>query len=210
MNIENILAGMLIGAAMSIPFGPIGAICLQRIIWRGKVAGLASGLGVALGDTMFAAFAILGVTQVAEVLLQHQHLLELIGGMLIMIHGIRNCMHSAPAFVVVAENRKLNAFKDISSMFLITVANPQTILGFSAALVGMVKFYHLETTQDSVLLLGGVFAGSMLWWLVLSTMLDAWRSKLSENFTQKLHRYAAVLVAVMGAGLVLHAAKSFV
>lgn len=193
---------------MSIPFGPIGALALHRILHRGAIAGIASGLGVALGDSFFAALAVLGVTQVTEFLMRNQQYFALLGGVLILIYGIRNMKSSPPVATDHTQGRGMHFCKDMGSLFLVTVANPQTVIGFSAALVGLVHFYELRTTQDALLLIAGVFCGSMLWWIGLSMLLDKWRSRLSADFTAKLNYYAAIVVMVVGVLLILHALNS--
>lgn len=195
---------MFIGAAMSIPFGPIGAVCINRILRRGKSAGLASGFGVAFGDSCFAAIVVLGITQLADILLHYQYYLEFGAGLVILTTGIRSYLQHH-ADTPSDENGGLSLIKDATSMFFITIANPQTIIGFSMALAGTVRFYQLETTLDSLLLIAGVFSGSILWWIVISFTLEALRPRLTAAFTDKIHQVAAVIVSLLGVGLILHA-----
>ncbi len=191
---------------MSVPFGPIGALCINRIIQHGKWAGLASGLGVALGDSFFAALAVLGISQLTETLLHFQVQLELFAGTLIFISGIRGYLR--PAGGEEKGHKGLNALKYATGMFFITIANPQTILGFSIALAGAVRFYHMNDTNDAVLLIMGIFLGSTLWWVMAVTAFDLLRKRLSAGFTERLHKVSAVLVAVIGVILIGHALVS--
>lgn len=204
MSLENIITGMFIGAAMSIPFGPIGAVCLNRILRRGKAAGLASGLGVALGDSFFAAIVVLGITQLSDIFLHYQYYLEFGAGLVILLGGIRSYLEEQTE-TPADDNGGLSLLKDASSMFFITIANPQTIIGFSMALAGAVRFYTLQTTQDSLLLLAGIFSGSILWWIILSFTLEALRPKLTHSLTHKMHRIAAIIVVLLGIALIIHA-----
>jgi putative LysE/RhtB family amino acid efflux pump len=116
MALANILTGALIGAVMSIPFGPIGAICLNRILRRGQSAGLASGFGVALGDSCFAAIVVLGITQLSNILLQFQYELEFGAGLAILIGGIRSYRDQSPR-PLVEETPSLSQSTDDSGIF---------------------------------------------------------------------------------------------
>ena len=49
------------------------------------------------------------------------------------------------------------------------IANPATILTFTAVIVGLNLVPDLASPSDGALFIVGVFAGSGLWWLVLST-----------------------------------------
>lgn len=196
---------------MSIPFGPIGALCINRILQRGKWAGLASGFGLALGDSFFAALAVLGIAQITETLLRYQGQLELVAGALILMAGLRG--YYGKAQNVDCDNKSMSAVKDAASMFLITIANPQTIIGFSAALTGMVGFYRIDTHMDALLLIGGIFTGSVIWWVALVVVFELLRGRLSADFTMRLSQASAVLVILLGVLLMGHAllpvAKSF-
>ena len=52
----------LIGVAISAPPGPAGAVCVVRTLRSGVRSGLYCGLGVALGDVLYAFVAAYGVS----------------------------------------------------------------------------------------------------------------------------------------------------
>jgi threonine/homoserine/homoserine lactone efflux protein len=54
-----LLKGLALGVAVAAPVGPIGLLCMQRIPRQGRLAGLASGLGVATADALYAAAPVL-------------------------------------------------------------------------------------------------------------------------------------------------------
>src|SRR5271170_2342067 len=60
MPLVFFLKGIVIGAVIAVPVGPVGILCLRRTIFEGRLAGLVSGLGAATADALFgvvAAFA---------------------------------------------------------------------------------------------------------------------------------------------------------
>lgn len=190
---------------MSVPFGPIGAICLQRIVQRGMWAGLASGFGLALGDSFFAALAVFGIAQLTDLLLKYQVQLELAAGLLILL----SALHSyAKPKLLIERNRTGDALRDVTSMFFITIANPQTIIGFSMAIAGAVRFYRMETAADAVVLVLGIFSGAMLWWVGLNLLLERLRRQSGWEPTARLHQIFTLLVGAIGLGLIIHALVS--
>jgi threonine/homoserine/homoserine lactone efflux protein len=46
------LKGILIGFAIAAPVGPIGLLCIQRTLARGRWSGVISGLGAASADAV--------------------------------------------------------------------------------------------------------------------------------------------------------------
>ena len=61
-----LLKGILVGICASIPLGPVGVICVQQTVNRGRRAGFASGYGAALADTLFATFAFLSLSVILD------------------------------------------------------------------------------------------------------------------------------------------------
>lgn len=207
---DNIFIGMFIGMVMSVPFGAVGVICIKRILSRGKVAGLASGLGVAMGDSLFASIVVFGVTQLSEWIVTYQRPIEFAGGLLILLAGVCSYIRyrQQQGAEMTPDNLSTGAgraFSDTVSMMLMTMAYPQTIIGFSAAFAATVRFYHLETTMDSVFLVVGVFLGGISWWIGLSFGLDRLRERLEGKLLYSLHQAAAVLVTAVGLLIMAHA-----
>ena len=58
----NFLQAILIGLAASIPLGPLGIMCIQRTLDKGRWAGFAVGVGSSLGDVIYASIALFSVS----------------------------------------------------------------------------------------------------------------------------------------------------
>ena len=57
MGVILLLKGLLIGFLASIPMGPIGVLCIQRTLNKGRKSGFYSGLGAAAGDAVYSIIA---------------------------------------------------------------------------------------------------------------------------------------------------------
>ena len=53
--------GIIIGVLVSAPMGPIGMLCIQRTLNKGRWHGFVTGLGAALSDVIYAALTCLGM-----------------------------------------------------------------------------------------------------------------------------------------------------
>ena len=53
--------GIVIGVLVSAPMGPIGMLCIQRTLNKGRWHGFVTGLGAALSDVIYAALTCLGM-----------------------------------------------------------------------------------------------------------------------------------------------------
>ena len=82
------------------------------------------------------------------------------------------------------------------STLLLTLANPLTILSFTAALAGMgaagVGYGGVAT------MLAGVFVGSAFWWLVLTTVVGTARGRLTPSMSAAINRVSGVVLMCLG------------
>ena len=52
--VEIIVKGAIIGIIASAPMGPVGILCIQRALNKGRVYGLVTGAGAAISDILYA------------------------------------------------------------------------------------------------------------------------------------------------------------
>ncbi len=62
MNSGLFLKGFLVGFLIAMPVGPIGVLCIQRTLHKGKLHGMVSGLGAATADAIYGFIAAFGLT----------------------------------------------------------------------------------------------------------------------------------------------------
>jgi len=72
MWLELLLKGSVIGFMVSIPLGPIGVLCVQRTLNKGRLSGFVSGLGAAIADTIFALISGLGISIIIRFIKEQQ------------------------------------------------------------------------------------------------------------------------------------------
>ncbi len=84
MDLSLALKGVLIGLSVAAPIGPMSMLTMRRAIDRGLIAGLASGLGIALADATYGAIAAFGLTSLSDLLIDHQRLIRIAGGMALL------------------------------------------------------------------------------------------------------------------------------
>ena len=85
----NFLKAILIGLAASIPLGPLGIVCIQKALSKGRWAGFAVGLGSSIADTFYAAIALFSVSFISEFLDRNYNWVMLIGGVIILLIGLQ-------------------------------------------------------------------------------------------------------------------------
>lgn len=196
MQILLLGKGLLLGLAVAAPLGPIGALCITRTLERGFWAGLAGGLGTALADAFYAGLAALGFSAFAATLVMIDVSLKLIGGLFMLWLGWKN-LRPAPRRAA-ARVGKRDLLGTVVTTFLLTLSNPATILSFAAMFAGL-GLAASAGAADAALVVVGVFAGSVLWWLVLAGGVTLLRQRLPDNFATWVSRLSGVIL--MGFGI---------
>lgn len=51
--VKVIIAGLAIGILISAPMGPIGMLCIQRTLNKGRASGFFTGVGAAFSDLLY-------------------------------------------------------------------------------------------------------------------------------------------------------------
>jgi threonine/homoserine/homoserine lactone efflux protein len=179
MEIEFLVKGAMIGFAIAAPVGPIGVLCIRRTLAEGRAAGLVSGLGAATADATYAVIAGFGLTSISTFLVGQQQALRGLGGLFLLYLGVRYFLQRPAEGAAEAEPRGL--LGGFAATFALTLANPLTILSFAAIFAGLGIASAGGDYLAAAMLVLGVFAGSALWWLVLSTGVSASRSRFTPS-----------------------------
>ncbi len=191
------ITGITFGLAIAIPVGPIGMLCLRRSLNEGRLAGFVSGLGAATADALYGTVAALGLSAVTEFLVAHHRALQLCGGLFLLYLGIA-ALRAKNAAKAATTAPVRNLWGDYASTFVLTAANPMTILtflGFFASLGITVAAGPWAAGS----LVAGVFLGSTLWWLVLSLTAGWLRGRLEHGGHRLLNLGSGLILTAFGA-----------
>lgn len=200
--------GLVIGLVAAAPIGPVNIIVIQRSLQRGVASAMALGVGAALGDALFAAGAGFGLTALQALVNDHHDSIRVLGGLIMIGFGVA-VWRAAPH--LNDPGRKLPRARNLAfATFLMTVTNPATLLWF-AATFGSIGFRGIGTGSEAALahtaaLVGGVFAGSMLWWLAVSGATRWASGRLRDRHLALFNHGSAVVLllfglAALGAGI---------
>ena len=64
--LDFIFKGILIGIIASAPMGPVGVLCVQRTLNKGRWYGFVTGVGAAVSDIFYAGVTGLGMSLVVD------------------------------------------------------------------------------------------------------------------------------------------------
>lgn len=192
-----LMQGLVLGVAIAAPVGPIGVLCIRRTLRDGWATGLAAGLGAASADAVYGGLAVAGLAAITSLLIGAQFWLQLVGGLFLIWLGI-STLRSTPASPTASTAALCGRglIQVYLTTFLLTLTNPATILAFVAIFAGL--GVSAGSAAHGSILIGGVFLGSALWWLLLSSGTAMIRSRVSQRSLMWVQRGAGLVIGGYG------------
>ena len=180
--LDFIFKGLLIGIISSAPMGPVGILCIQRTLNKGRWYGFVTGIGAAISDTISALIVGLGMSFIMKPLQNptYQLILQISGSVLLLLFGIY-CFKSNPMKKMhQSSNTKGSIFHNGLTAFLVTISNPLIIFLFMATFA---QFALVQPDRPFEMIVGFacIPAGALLWWYGLTWLVDKIRGKFDVN-----------------------------
>jgi threonine/homoserine/homoserine lactone efflux protein len=196
VDLTFLARGVGLGFAIAAAVGPISLLTIRRTLAHGQAYGLASGAGVALADATYAGIAAFGLTAITSVLVGGRAVLGVVGGAVLVVLGTRTIL-SRPASAAAAETSdRPGLAAAFASIFGLTLTNPMTILSFAGVFAAAGLTGH--GGAEAGLLTLGVYLGSLLWWIVLTTVVGRLRSRVTVGALTWVNRISGGLLVAFG------------
>jgi len=179
--------------------GPIGLLCARRILIYGRLAGVVSLLGASTVEVFYCSVAGFGLNWVSIFLRQEQIRIQCFGAFILILLAIG--MLARDPHHGVSEKPFKGLFGAFSSTFLLALANPMSILVFTAALAAVGVHGRKSVYTSTVVLVAGVFCGSALWSFILAGVVGRFRPKFNSKQLRIITKISGVIIFGFGVAL---------
>lgn len=205
MSFELLLKAMLLGVINSAPLGPVGLLCLRKNLAPDRARGLCAGLGMAVAYGIIAFCVLFGLKAIASFLAEHETLFQIAGGFALVVMGLRGLRRSVSGGEPASGgSRYLGEF---SASFAMTLFNPVPFATFALILTSFQVLDARPSLKMDLLFAGGVFLGTILFWLCVNEILHHVKKRSPEWL---FHRIGFVTsVALLAFGVILAAKGIF-
>ena len=104
--LDFVFKGILIGIMASAPMGPVGVLCIQRTLNKGRWYGFVTGIGACVSDIIYALFTGLGMSFMMDIVgnERNRFLLQISGSVVLLLFGIY-CYRSNPTKNIHQSNK---------------------------------------------------------------------------------------------------------
>lgn len=186
--------GIIIGMIFGTPIGAIGMLAIQRTLQEGIKSGLLTGLGSSVADCIYAAIGAFGITMISDFLQEYQGYINIVGGGILLILGIRLIQKKVKK--LQKEENNDSKVKMFLSSFVIGITNPAAFFGFLFAF----SYFHLGENLEflgAAIVVIGVFLGTFFWWLLLTDVVYRFREKAIRH-ERMINRISGGLLITFG------------
>ena len=197
--LDLLLKGVAIGILVSAPMGPVGVLCVQRTLNKGRWFGFVTGIGACVSDFIYALITGLGMSFVMDFISNshYRYILQISASIILMIFGIYS-FRSNPMKKVHVSNRgtKGSLIHNCITAFLVTFSNPLIIMlmmGLFAQFAFIIPNHPVEMCAGYI----GIIGGAMLWWYGLTWLVDKIRAVFDTNGIQIINKVVGSIVIVM-------------
>lgn len=200
---SSLIQGIVIGFLASMPLGPIGVLCIQRTISKGRWSGFASGLGAATSDFIYAVIAGFSVSLVVSFIEEYQQALTWVGAIILIALGLKIFFSNPMKQMANSSSKKSsNLWQDYGSTFALTFTNPLAIFLF----LSLFSIFGGEKTfVEQIVRMLGVGVGATCWWLTLIMLVGFFRKYFTLKRLYYMNKVAgAVIVLLVLIGLFGH------
>lgn len=196
------LNGLSMGLLIAMPFGAIDVLCIRNSLCWGIRYGFILGLGVAFADALCAGIAGFGLTKVKLWLNQHTDFVQIVGGLFLCFLGLYQLR-----FKTINPNEPLEKphLASVFSLgFLLIATNPSTFFSFLGIFAAFGTSLHKENLEHAALILIGIFSGSTIWWLALSSGSSIFRNLFALNHLRWLSATIGTTFILLGVSVLFH------
>ena len=183
--------------------GPVGVLCVQRTLNKGRWYGFATGLGAACSDIFYAAVTAFGMSFVMDFINndRNRFYLQLAGGIMLLVFGIYSYRSDPTKNIRKPGQNKGTLFHNGMTAFLVTFSNPLIIFLFMTLYATMA---FVITDHPFEMLVGflSIVAGAMLWWWGLTWLIDKVREKFDDNGIKLINQIIGFFV-ILGSIIIL-------
>jgi len=191
--------GFLIGVLVSAPMGPVGILCVQRTLSKGRWHGFVSGLGAALSDVFYAAITGLSVGLIMDIIDAYQKPIEIVGCIILAIFGFFIIRNKPVKNFREIKEPKSSYVQDFATSFLLTLSNVLIVLLFLGLYARFTFALPVDSFWEILYGLGGIAAGAVGWWFAVTYFVSKMRRWFNLRGIIILNRTVGIIILILSA-----------
>ena len=177
--------------------GPVGILCVQRTLNKGRNSGFFTGVGAAASDLFYCLLMGLGISLVTDFIADNVNILQIVGSIILIVYAIYMIIHNPVSQITENIDQREDHWRDMATGFLFTLSNPLIMFliiplfarfGFP---LPEYKWYHV--------IMGYAFivVGALLWWAVITFFVDKVRTHFNIRSMWLINRIIGIIILLL-------------
>ncbi len=192
-----LVKGFIIGVIVSAPLGPVGVLCIQRTLNKGRWYGFVTGLGAALSDFAYALLTGYGMSFIFDFISANQFYLQLLGSIMLLVFGLYTFKSNPVQSIRPVSQNKGTYLHNFITGLIVTLSNPLIIFlfiglfaRFSFVIPG-IPIYEQFVGYISIAL------GAFVWWFFITYFVNKVRNRFNLRGIWIINRVIGIVVMVI-------------
>lgn len=195
--IDTAIKGFIIGVFVSAPMGPVGVLCIQRTLNKGRVSGLYTGVGAAISDLLYALLTGFGMSMVIDFIETNAILIKIIGSIVLAGFGLY-VYRQNPAKNLRQKGQTSNSnMQDLITAFFLTFSNPLILFLFIGLFARLNFFLPESSLPDYIVGYIAIIAGALSWWFTITYFINKVRTKFNIRSLWIVNRGIGTLILIL-------------
>lgn len=195
---DIVVKGFIIGLSISVPLGPIGMLCIQRTLNKGRKFGFFTGLGASTSDLVYTIITLFFLSFIIQTIEQYKFIIQIIGTVIVFLFGLYIYNINPATQPLPNEPKKESLFSDFVSSFLLTLSNP-LIIFVIIALFARFEFINIKTTLfHSLIGILSILSGAVFWWSTLTYLVGKFKNKLDIRGLKIINIVTGSIIMIIG------------
>lgn len=191
--------GFLIGVIVSAPMGPVGVLCIQRTLNKGRWYGFVTGIGATISDICYALLTGYGMSFVFDYVNKNIFYLQLLGSIMLLAFGIYTFRSNPVHSLRPSSGNKGTYLHNLITSFFVTLSNPLIIFLFIGLFARFAFVSEGVLVSEAVTGYLAIALGALSWWFGLTYFINKACKQFNVRGIWMLNRIIGTIVMVVSA-----------
>ena len=162
--LDLLIKGFIVGIVVSAPLGPVGVLCIQRTLNKGRWYGFITGLGASFSDIAYALLTGYGMSFIFDFINANLFYLQLLGSIMLLGFGFYTFRSNPVQSIRPISTNKGSYFHNFITAFAVTLSNPLIIFLFIGLFARFAFVLPGMPVYEEVIGYLAILLGALSWW----------------------------------------------
>ena len=195
--LDLLIKGFIVGIVVSAPLGPVGVLCIQRTLNKGRWYGFITGLGASFSDIAYALLTGYGMSFIFDFINANLFYLQLLGSIMLLGFGFYTFRSNPVQSIRPISTNKGSYFHNFITAFAVTLSNPLIIFLFIGLFARFAFVLPGMPVYEEVIGYLAILLGALSWWFGITFFVSKVRTRFNLRGIWLINRIIGGVVIVV-------------